>query len=503
MKFKITVKIWILIIALILSLLAISPSFERGVVVKSVDIDSQLYEQGLRQGEIIKSVNGEIINNKEDYARIVGGILQDNLEKRVDVETKSGSYTILTNKSLGVSVADIPKTKIKTGLDLQGGARALVQPDVDLNDNQLDDLVSVMRNRFNVFGLSDVQVRGVTDLSGNKFVLIEVAGATPGDLEDLVSQQGKFEAKIANETVFTGGEGDISDVCRNDASCASVTSCTPVQGGYACNFAFTIYLTESAAKRHAEMTGGLGLDETGRYLSEKLYLYIDESEVDSLLISSNLRGQETTEISIQGSGTGDTREEALANAKTEMNKLQTILITGSIPYKLDIVKLDNLSPLLGGEFTRAILIAGIAAMALVSIIIFIRYRKVKASLALIFTSFSEIFIILGVAAFIKWNLDLASIAGILATIGTGVDDQIIILDETFREKASGIKQKLKRAFFIIFGTYATTMVSLIPLYWAGAGLFKGFAFTTIIGITVGVLITRRAFGDIIRQIAND
>jgi len=41
---------------------------------------------------------------------------------------------------------------------------------------------------------------------------------------------------------------------------------------------------------------------------------------------------------------------------------------------------------------------------------------------------------------------------------------------------------------------------MMPLYWAGAGLFKGFALTTIIGVTAAILVTRPAFADIIRKI---
>ena len=118
-------------------------------------------------------------------------------------------------------------------------------------------------------------------------------------------------------------------------------------------------------------------------------------------------------------------------------------------------------------------------------------------MALLFTSISEIIIILGIASFIEWNLDLPSIAGILATIGTGIDQQIIILDESRQKVMLSLKQKLKRAFSIILGAYFTAVVALIPLLWAGAGLLKGFAITTIIGITVGVLITRPAFADMI------
>jgi preprotein translocase subunit SecD len=146
------------------------------------------------------------------------------------------------------------------------------------------------------------------------------------------------------------------------------------------------------------------------------------------------------------------------------------------------------------------LYAGLASIIVVSLIIFARYRKFKLSMALLITSFSEVLIILGVASLIKWNLDLPSMAGILATIGTGVDSQIIIIDEAETSRTVTLKERLKRALFIILASYATAAASLLPLYWAGAGLLKGFAITSLIGITAGVFISRPAFADMIRNI---
>lgn len=499
---KIGFKLWLLIIALVLSLIAIRPSFgSDGVLVTSLEQESLLKEQGMTTGEIIKSINGKPVEDKESYAMIVQDLFADGKEKRADVVTDKGEYTLLTNETFKITVENVPRSRIQTGLDLRGGARAVVQPDVAVTDAQLNDLVEVSRNRLNVYGLSDVNIRGASDLSGEKFLIIEIAGATPADIENLIGQQGKFEAKIGNTTVFVGGtERDIRDVCRNDATCAAVTSCGPgPDGGNFCNFAFTLYLSEEAAERHAEITRNLTLDKTGQYLSKPLSLLVDDKEVESLLISSGLRGQTTTQISIQGAGAGATQEEALKNARTEMRKLQTVLLTGSLPYKLNIVRLDTISPTLGKEFTYAIILAGICSILAVSLIIFVRYRKLKASLALLLTAFSEIVIILGVAAFIGWNLDLPSIAGILATIGTGVDQQIIIMDEASRNRTASIKQRMKQALFVIVSAYMTSVVSLLPLYKAGAGLFKGFALTTIIGITAGVLITRPAFAEMIKK----
>jgi len=498
---KLGIRIWVLIVVLLLSLLAIRPNLESGVLIKSVERNSTLFNEGLRQGEIIKSINGDEIKDIDDYYSKINTLFASDKElTRIDITTNKAEYTAFIDSEPNITVSKVPYTRIKTGLDISGGARALVQPDVKITDSQLSDLIQISTTRFNVFGLSDVQIKGVSDLSGENYMLIEVAGATPADLEELIAQQGKFEAKIGNRTVFEGGNKDIADVCRNDATCSGVYSCQPQEAGYACQFRFTLYLTEEAAKRHAEVTSQIPVDESGQYLKEKLFLYVDGVEVDSLFVGVDLKGQETTQISIQGPGIGDTQEQALLAAQENMKKLQTVLITGSLPYKLNIVKLDTISPNLGSQFVKAIFIAVLTSLIIVSLIIFIRYRKIKESLALLFTSFSELVIILGVAALINWNLDLPSIAGILTTIGTGVDSQLVILDEARRGVSSGIREKIKRALFIIFASYATALAALLPLLWAGAGMFKGFAVTTIIGITAGVFISRPAFAEMIRRI---
>lgn len=496
---KVGLRVWILIIALLISLVAIGPTFKSGVIVKSVDKNDSLFNAGLRTGEIIKAVNGQEVEDKSSYGKIMNSLFEEGEQKRLDILTDKSEYSILASEPPNIIVDKIPRTKIQTGLDLRGGARALVQADQPLTDDELSDLIDVSSNRFNVYGLSDIKIRGVSDLSGNKFMLVEVAGATPKDLEDLIATQGDFEARIGNVTAFTGGKEDIADVCRNDATCAGLTGCSKVEEGYACGFRFTLYLTQKAAEKHAAITAPIPLDETRQYLTEKLYLYVDNEEADSLLIGASLKGQVTTQISIQGSGIGANEEDAIKDARESMHKLQTILITGSLPYKLEIVKLDTISPVLGDEFTRLLLLAGVIAIIAVAGIIFIRYRKIKLSLALLFTSFSEVFIILGVAALIRWNLDLPSIAGILATIGTSVDSQLVILDEARRHVSVSVKERIKRALFVIISSYVTALAAMFPLIWAGAGLFKGFAITTIIGITAGVFISRPAFADMIKR----
>jgi preprotein translocase subunit SecD len=509
MKLKLTWKIWLLIFFLVFSLLSIFGNpfelNEQGVLVKNVEKNSTAFEQGLRPGQIIEFVDGEKINSLEDFSNIMSDKFISGEKVKLIIQTDSLEIILYTNITPEIIVSGISKTNIRLGLDLEGGSRALIKAqDYDLSSEEVHDLVDVVNNRLNVYGLTDLRVLPVSDLSGDNFMLIEIAGATPEDLKELISQQGKFEAKIGNETVFTGGDKDISSVCRNDATCAGIRNCGASGSGYICEFEFVVYLSEKAAERHADITKDLEVNITssGSYLEKKLDFYLDDKflEDESLLISEGLKGRVTTQIAISGSGSGSTEDEAYDDAEQSMHKLQTILITGSLPYKLEIVKLDTISPQLGNDFLKSIFLAASASLLAVAIIIFIRYKKIKSSLAVLLTSISEIIIILGVASFIKWNLDLPSIAGILATIGTGIDQQIIILDEAQQKVTLSIKQKLKRAFAIILGAYFTALVALFPLIWAGAGLLKGFAITTIIGITAGVLITRPAFVDIVKKI---
>jgi len=515
---KITFRIWILFVAVALSLISIFSLppmiFERGVIVSSIEANSSVYHDGLREGMIIQEINGQVISSLEDYSNAMKPIsnLEENETQKLTIKTKDLEIINLFTRNIinHISVEKIPSTKIKTGLDLRGGARAFIKADVPLTSIQLNDLIAVSEQRLNVYGLSDVKFFKITTPSEDNLMGIEIAGSSPEDLEELIAKQGKFEAKIGNDTVFVGGDKDITHVGRTGQD-AYIYECNPLNDGSGdyCSFRFVISLSEAAAQRHADITDNLSIN--GSYLSKQLDFYIDETLISSLNIGADLKGNVATQILISGSGNGPTRQEALNDAKAEMKKLQTILITGSLPFKLEIVKIDKISATLGETFTKQIMLAGLFAIISVSLLVFIRYRKIKVSFALVTVSLSEVLIILGVAALIGWNLDLPSIAGIIAAIGTGIDSQLIILDEA-RDKRESIAQRIKKALFIIVTAFATTTIALLPLTGllgfmgigaASAGLLKGFAVTTIIGITTGVLISRPAFADIARQLEED
>ncbi len=545
-------RVVIVIVALLIAVYSTGIPFSlgrEGVVVRSIEKDSAAYDAGLRSSEgaalaakeVIVAIDGQKIRAVADYADAVSGLeinqtllfetnkafyrltvkpevnirVLPELEEKVIIVNATTNETkkVLANKTveeilgvdddLGLKVANAPKTNLRLGLDLQGGARVMLKPETELPREDLELVIANMNKRLNLFGLSDVVVRDASDLSGSRFIVVEVAGANEEDIRQLIARQGKFEAKVANETVFTGNE--VTDVCRS-AQCSGIDfqagGC--FQGSSSetvCRFYFTISLSQEAAAKQAKATEKLAV--VGDYLSQPLQLYLDDELVDELQIGKELKGNAVTGISISGSGSGSGKKAATANAINNMKRLQTILITGSLPVKLEIVRTDSISPILGEQFLRNALKVGLIAILFVVGILLFAYRKLQIAIPVMFTSLLEIFIMLGFASllpFLSWTIDLAAIAGIIAAVGTGVNDQIIITDEALKGEQRRIfswKEKLKSAFAVIFGAYLTLVVAMLPLFAVGAGLLRGFALTTIIGMSVGVFITRPAYAKVI------
>ncbi len=460
---------------------------------------------GLRSGTKITEVNNVLVTTKEEFNKEIDKVLPG---KAVTIITEDARVSYDARGPPAMTVVKQRTSTIKQGLDLEGGTRVLLKPVEKLSENDLQDMILILQNRLDVYGLSDLTIREANDLDGNQFILVEIAGLSKKDVEDILKSQGKFEARIGDQIVFSGGKQDIPYVCRNDGSCSGVRNCQHVGDGYQCSFEFAIRLSASAAERHAAITKDIPVitSQGGSPILEKqIDFYLDDKLVSSLDVSSNLKGAVVQDIAISGPGFGSTEEAASKDAEQEMQLLQTVLITGSLPVDIEIVKLDTVSPAVGSEFLKNAILIGIVSMMAVMAVIYVRYRKWKIVIPMMITVISEIILTLAFAPILNWNLDLAAIAGLIATVGTGVNDQIVIADESMRGSAAAIswKIRLKNAFFIIFTAYAATVVAMLPLFRAGAGLLRGFAITTIIGVTVGVLITRPAYAAIIEKWLKD
>lgn len=315
-----------------------------------------------------------------------------------------------------------------------------------------------------------------------------------------------------------------------------------VSGGY--RFAFSILISRDGAGRFAKATSGIGIDQSrAGYLKYPIVLYLDGRPVTELSIASDLAGRVLTEISIEGFR--EDRKEAVS----ERSALQSILKAGALPVGLDIANIESVSPKLGSGFINSAVKSAVFAVIAVFMVVLIRYRSVKIALPMVLTSLGEVIILLGVSAhgndlpwiaamfaslvlvglayqkkihvefldlfgvllipmlavFLSWTIDLAVIAGVIAFIGTGISQMIIISDEVGRQRLIPISpwEKIKKAFSIVFASAITVVSAMFALLFIGVGLVKGFAITSIVGVLVGVLITRPAYSQIVEIVLSE
>jgi len=509
-------RVIILVVFLLLSLVAINPQLSSdGVAIRSVAKDSAAADAGIESPkatisptarEVLLSINNKDILTESDYYEFIADL---DVNRTLLIKTNKDTYrlttkpiletivlnetefvevivpvfnettntttnqttfveqnktitTVLGTEDIGLTIYPRPSNNIRKGLDLEGGTRVVLTPEEPVSDAELDLIIDNIAERLNVFGVGDVVVRSVKDFTGESYVLVEIAGVSQEEVVDLLSGQGKFEAKVGDAIVFRGGD-DIRNVCRSSSTTCFAgidpdRGCGQLPDGtFTCSFRFSIALSTDAARAMADATKDLPVVYPGgvtgdAYLSENITLFLDDEEVDALRIGADLKGNAVTDISISGSGSGISEQAAAVDALANMKQLQTVLVTGSLPVSLEIVQTDAISPLLGETFIKNVMLIAFLAILTVILVVVIRYKKLMIALPTSIAMLSEVVIVLGFASLIGWRLDLAAIAGIIIAVGTGVDDQIIIIDETLSKKDStkmlSWLQKLKRAFFM-------------------------------------------------------
>jgi preprotein translocase subunit SecD len=549
-------RVWVVIICVAGSLVLIAPSpGQKGVIVNSIASNSP-FSGKVQAGETITWANEKDINSPEDLYAFENftGTFRFIHSGKLDLVNLNG-------QGLGISVSKIPSSNLQFGIDLVGGTRVLLKPKTSVSDAMLQQITSTLETRINVFGLKEAKFQTIKDVTGISYIQIEMAGTSKEEIENLLAKEGKFEGKIpriitfsndigkltleksytvnlkndsievnntllkinesstlegvpfqltniTNESAvlfFTAFSGkDIQSVCLQDQPGICTSRIILVSGGY--EFNFQVFITTEGAENFAKVTKDLKVitdpNSGSKYLESKIFLYLDENLITELSIGSELKGQAYTTPAI--TGFRKTRDEALK----EQLMLKSILQSGALPVSLEITREDQISPNLGREFVEATIIAVIVAGITVATVLYIRYRSLKILLPNMIWSISELIITLGGAALIKWTLDLSSIAGLIVAIGTGTNDQIIIIDEMLgggdeEEKAYSKKQKVKRAFFFVFSAAATIIASVVPMLFIGVGAMKGFAVTTLLGIFIGLVITRPAFAIVAQRVLED
>ncbi len=167
--------------------------------------------------------------------------------------------------------------------------------------------------------------------------------------------------------------------------------------------------------------------------------------------------------------------------------LANVLSSGKMPAPTQIVQEDIVGPSLGAESIRAGFISFIIAFIVLMIYMCMMYG-VKAGMvangALIF----NFFFTLGILTSLQAALTMSGIAGMVLTLGTAVDANVLIYERTKEEMRGGKNLKAavaagySNAFSAIFDSNLTSLITAAILYYFGTGPIKGFATTLFIGI---------------------
>jgi len=231
---------------------------------------------------------------------------------------------------------------------------------------------------------------------------------------------------------------------------------------------------------------------TGDNVKKRMAIVLDNTIYSAPVIQERISGGRA-----QITGTFSTQE---------ANDLAIVLRAGALPAPLKIIQDLTVGPSLGKDSiekgVQATLLAG--AMVVIFMIVYYRLSGVIANFALIL----NLVCLMGALSALTATLTLPGIAGIVLTIGMGVDSNVLIFERIREELRSGKAVRLAvdggydKALLTIVDSHVTTLITGVALFLFGTGPIKGFAVTLCLGIAINLftaLVGTKVIFDIINQ----
>lgn len=345
----------------------------------------------------------------------------------------------------------------------------LISYNQGVSKDTADDIKRILENKINSLGTRDAKTYVITGLNGvSRYVRIEMAGVSMSQAQEIVGKQGKFEIRV----VTTGNETEHVVFGDSIESVANPAQNPPNSNNWGVSFALSPDGAEQF--RQAAINNGAVKDPANHNLA----MMLDGNLVYSAPLSGDLAGTLQSRASpnlIASTGTGD-------KGKEEAKMLEIHLRNGALPVEVKIAGSGSVSPELGGQFKLWCVIAGIFALIAVGISILVRYHEPAIVLPMVLINASEVIILLAISSFFL-QLDLATIAGLIAVLGTGIDQLVILTDEILHEgkvpSHNIYLKRLNRALGIIIASAATVFIAMLPLALMDLSTLRGFAVVTI------------------------
>ncbi|MDZ7700848.1 MAG: preprotein translocase subunit SecD [Halobacteriales archaeon] len=407
--------------------------------------------------------------------------------------------------------ADVEREAFAAALAEAGVTPEEIRPGVTAPTRET--AVEVIRQKIDESGLAGGTVQQVTTSTGDHFIVVEVPNQNRSEVERLVASRGVVE--IVAHFPNGSGEGARDETVLTQDQVAQVGTAQSASGQVGGINAphVPVVLTDSAAESFAEDMRQFGFTGAGVNAcptdappnGENDGGYCLYTVLDGEVVYSASMGDGLAQDIERGDFVESKNFVMTTTNMSDARRLQVNLRAGALPAPLDLEGRGTsyfLAPSLAEDFKLFSLIVGIIAVLAVAGVVFLRYRDPKVAAPMVVTALSEVVILLGFAAGVGLALDLSHIAGFIAVIGTGVDDLIIIADEVMAEGSVSsdrvFQSRFRKAFWVIGAAAITTVIAMSPLAILSLGDLRGFAIVTILGVFIGVLITRPAYGDILR-----
>jgi len=370
-------------------------------------------------------------------------------------------------------------------------------------------IVRTIGSKINAAGLSGGNVQQSRSASGETFIVIEVPNTNASEVRELVQDRGVVRV-VARYPSGDGTDRNTTAITQDEISDVRPAG----QYGQPPQPAVPITLTAEGAERFSQVmrqngfTSDRGIQNCNNPAT---------SEAPGYCIVTVRDGNVVYEASMSDGLAGDIESGAFLEERqfiitaTNLSQAQDLRVdlqAGALPAPLDLQSGTSyfLSSELAEDFKLYSFVTGLVAVLAVAGVVFLRYGRPWVAAPMVLTALSEVVILLGFAAAIGYPLDLSVIAGFIAVIGTGVDDLIIIADEVMTEEVSSsrvFQSRFRKALWVIGAAAATTIIAMSPLAVLSLGDLQGFAIVTILGVLVGVIVTRPAYGDILRSRLTD
>jgi len=248
------------------------------------------------------------------------------------------------------------------------------------------------------------------------------------------------------------------------------------------------FLTEarvSIDQRYNEPYVSIAFNSTGAKLFEQITANNVKKRL-AIILDNNVYSAPVIQEKISGGSAQITGSFTMQEARD----LAIVLRSGSLPAPMKMLENVTIGPSLGRDSIEAGIRAGIIGAVLVIVFMILYYKTagVIADFALVL----NIVFLIGVLSAFSATLTLPGIAGIILAVGMAVDSNVLMFERIREELRLGktpraaIDSGYDKAFWTIFDSHVTTLITAVVLFQFGTGPIKGFAVTLGWGVTINL-----------------